>query len=841
MSLETLRQSYHIAPGIYDEMADYSGAIRPQWQGLLKHLGSLESHELYNSWRQALRLIHENGVTYNVYGDPAGMDRPWQLDAIPLLIAAQEWQDISAGLTQRALLLDLILNDLYGAQRLLHEGVIPPELVFANPAFLRPCCNLPLYGQRRLVHYAADLGRGPDGRMWIIGDRTQTPSGAGYALENRIVISRALPDVFRDCSVQRLAGFFRSMRQTIKAIAPHNKDNPRIVLLTPGPYNETYFEHAYLARYLGYTLVEGADLTVRDNTVYLKTLGGLQQVDVILRRQDDSFCDPLELRPDSSLGIPGLLQALYSGNVAIANALGTGLVDARALMPLLPRLCRYFLGQDLLLASATTYWCGDPTSLTFVLENLPRLVIKPAFRLAHTAPIFGDKLTSTQLDDLRARLRAQPADFVGQDKVEFSTAPILSGNNLEPRHIVLRAHLVAADDSYAVMPGGLVRFAGPDDSTIVSMQSGGGSKDAWVLSAGPVDTFSLLQPPGHAIALSRAGGDLPSRVADNLFWLGRYMERAEGLVRLARAIIVRLLDQGPENTEETALLVSALPPPLLDPAKPAQKLVTPQERLVQCLLDPTHPAGLTADLIAVHRVARIVRDRISIDTWRIIAGFTQDFMNPRSPDQGAPVLDLNEILAGLDRLIIWFAAFGGLAMESMTRGHAWRFQDMGRRIERAAHTTALLGHTLVPPASRQVQILEAVLEVADSAMTYRRRYMTSLQVAPVLDLLLADESNPRSVAFQLARLMEHIEELPHSASNPGRTQEERFVLRALTDLRLLDISAELGPVELGPRPNLANILERTTGHLGAVAESLSQSYLSHALVSRQLGAIFGES
>src|SRR4051812_26120454 len=353
---------YAPSPSFFDELQESSGAVRPQWQMFLNLLNDLGPAELQRRWHTARQLIHDNGVTYNVYGDPAGMDRPWNLDAIPFIIGAEEWATIDTALVQRARLLNFILADLYGPQRLLREGLLPPQLVFGHRGYLRPLHGVQVPGGTWLHFYAADLGRAADGGLCVIGDRTQAPSGTGYALENRLVVSRALPDVFRDCRVQRLATFFRTFRETLKSLAPHNKENPRIVLLTPGPFNETYFEHAYLARYLGFTLVEPGDLTVRDNHVFLKTLGGLQQVDVILRRQDDDYCDPLELRHDSSLGIAGLVQAVHSGNVAVANALGSGLLETPALMMFLPRLCRYFLGEELKIPSVNSYWCGDPAA-----------------------------------------------------------------------------------------------------------------------------------------------------------------------------------------------------------------------------------------------------------------------------------------------------------------------------------------------------------------------------------------------------------------------------------------------------------------------------------------------
>jgi uncharacterized circularly permuted ATP-grasp superfamily protein/uncharacterized alpha-E superfamily protein len=843
---------------LFDEMEEPAGAVRPHWQMFVNLLDDLGPVELERRWDTARQLIHDNGVTYNVYGDPAGMDRPWHLDAIPMIYGATEWAFIEAALTQRARLLDLLLADLYGPQRLLRDGLLPPELVFGHRGYLRPLHGAHVPAGRWLHFYAADLGRSADGQLWVIGDRAQAPSGAGYTLENRLVVSRALPDVFRDCRVRRLATFFRTFRETLKALAPHNKENPRIVLLTPGPYNETYFEHAYLARYLGFSLVEGGDLTVRDNHVYLKTLGGLQQVDVILRRQDDDFCDPLELRADSSLGVPGLVQAVHSGNVAVANALGSGILETPALMMYLPNLCRHLLGEDLKLPSVGAYWCGDAAARSHVLANLHRMVIKPTFHHGGYEPVFGESLSQSQLAEWRDRISACPRDYVGEEQITLSTAPVLVGDRVEPRHVVLRTHLVATVEpaartadagggvaggggGYAVMPGGLTRFSASPDSMIVSMQRGGGSKDAWVLSGGPVDTFSLLAPANQPVDITRAGGDLPSRVADNLFWLGRYMERAEGFARLARGITARLTDQNFDSSPELPLLLATLRHAASDDrAADADPLDHPEDHLARILLDDKFPNGLQATLTSIYRIASLVRDRVSVDTWRIINRFDQDF-----PPSRARAVHVNDILPALDRLIITFAAFGGLAMESMTRGYAWRFLDMGRRIERSLHTLTLLRGTMTPVVAREAPLLEAVLEVADSAMTYRRRYMTSLQAAPVLDLLMADESNPRSVAFQLARLSEHVDALPRPGAVAGlgrRTLEERLLLRALTNLRLVDMHAEAQPhPESARRARLDELLRGTTTDLLSLSDALSQTYLSHAIATRQLASATPES
>jgi uncharacterized circularly permuted ATP-grasp superfamily protein len=497
---------------------------------------------LRRRWQTARQRIRENGVTYNVYGDPLGIDRPWNLDPIPLMIPPSEWSQLEAGLIQRARLLNLILADLYGPQKLLRGGQIPPALLFANPGFLRPCNGVTVTGNTYLHLLAVDLARGPDGEWWVISDRTHAPSGAGYSLENRIVMAETLPDLFREFQVKTLASFFRSFRETLLRLSPRNRENPRVVLLTPGPFNETYFEHSYLARYLGFTLVQGGDLTVRDNRVFLKRLAGLKQVDVILRRLDDSFCDPIELRSDSYLGVAGLVEAVRAGNVSVANALGSGLIETSAFMPFFPGLCRRMLGEDLKLPAAATWWCGQPGALRYVLDNLDYLVIKPAFPAKGMEPVFGGKLSADGRSQLIERIKATPHEFAGQELLSLSTAPVwLEENGLAARRVVLRVYLAAEGDSWIVIPGGLARASSSIDTPVVSMQRGGGSKDTWVLSDGPVDTFSLQTPRDLPVTLVRGVvSDLPSRAADHLFWLGRYAERSEHLARMLRCILIRL-------------------------------------------------------------------------------------------------------------------------------------------------------------------------------------------------------------------------------------------------------------------------------------------------------------
>ncbi len=533
-------QAYESTAGFYDEAVNRAG-LRPHWKIAVDSLAQIGKEGLERRWAEARRLIHDNGVTYNVYNEEQTSTRPWQLDPVPLMMDPTEWQFLEQAVIQRAQLFNHILSDLYGPQELLKSGKLPPELVFPNPAFLRPCWGIQPPGGVYLPTYSADLARSPDGRWWVLGDRTQAPSGAGYTIENRLVMTRVLPDVFRKAGVRRLAGYFQAYRDSLRQLAPNHRDNPRVVVLTPGPYSETYFEHAFLARYLGYTLVEGGDLKVRDGKIFLKTLGGLLQVDVIVRRQDDSFCDPLELRGDSMLGVPGLVQVARAGNVAIINPLGSGLAESPAYEAFLPSLCQSLLGEELQLPTVATWWCGQRRERNYVLEHLDQLVIKSTYptlrREALNNPIFGNQLSTLERAELAQKIEAEPIKYVAQERVSLSTVPTWEDGELRPRHAVLRVFAARSGDGYRVLPGGLTRISPAFDSMMVSMQFGGGSKDTWVAGQDESPSLTLLKPPAHPLTISRTTFDLPSRVADNLFWLGRYAERTETVLRVARTIL----------------------------------------------------------------------------------------------------------------------------------------------------------------------------------------------------------------------------------------------------------------------------------------------------------------
>ena len=826
----------------YDEMYAGEGKILPHWQVLMQELDQLGREGLERRHLEAQRLLRENGVTFNIYDGLRGMARPWELDPIPLFISAEEWSIIEAGLVQRAELLNLVLADIYGPQQLLKEGLLPPELVFGHAGFQRSCVGSIKAGDRALTICSSNLARGPDGRMWVIDDRAQSPSGAGYALENRMVMTRIAPALFRDCHVRRLAGFFQPFRDRLASLAPQNREDPRIVVLTPGPYSPSYFEHAYLANYLGYTLVQGDDLSVRDGRVWLKSLEGLHQVDVILRRVDDAYCDPLELREDSRLGVTGLLQSARLGHVAIANPIGSCVLENPGLLAFLPGIAKHFLGEDLKLPSVATWWCGQENERRFVLENLEKLVIKTIHRTRGYRSIFGAQLTQSEQAELRERILHKPYLYTGQEMVSFSTAPSLVDGQVEPRHAILRSFLVAGEDDYIAMPGGLTRIASGEGELVVSNRAGGLSKDAWVLSNEPVEYVSLWRQPKQDQVLQFRTEPLPSRAADNLFWAGRYVERAEGTARLLRAIYLLRRELRDANGGMTISylhnLLRALThvtgtyPGFVD--EDAEKLLeNPRPELRSLLQDASRVGSLTSTLQAFGQVAMTVRDHWPTEIWRIIDAIRQDWAD----DEETPGPGNYRTQDRLDHLIMQLVAFSGLTAESMARESGWLLLDIGRRLERALGLISLLRATLVPGMddATKGQLMETVLVICDSLNTYRRRYHSYMHLPTVLELILMDRHHPRSLAYQLNCLQQHVAELPRTQVSHRLGDDERAVLEAFTALRLAD-AVELSRIgeSDGYCKGLEELLSAQTESLWQLSEVITGTYFSHSQPPQQL-------
>ncbi len=832
-----LFQGYAPLPDRYDELLDEQGSPRAPYAQVLEALAGLGREDLGRRSEQAHRMILENGTTYNAYGDAQQASRPWNLDPSPLVFSAAEWRFLSEALAQRVRLLNAILTDLYGPQRLLLRGLLPAEVVFAHPAFYRQFHGLRPPSESLLQLYAADLGRHKDGSWWVLADRTDAPQGAGYTLENRIIVSRLLPGMIHDCRVERLAAFYIALQDSLRSITPQRRENPRIVLLSQGPANPNYFEDAYLARYLGYTLVEAGDLTVRAERVMLKTLGGLVQVDVVLRRLADVQCDPLELHGSSLVGVAGLLQAVRAGTVAVANGLGSGLLESPVFLPFLAPLCREMLGEDLRLPSVATWWCGQAGPCQYVLDNIERLVIRAAYRHGRGPALPAETLERMTKAERIEAIRRAPHAYVGQEPFERSTAPLFTPAGWKSASVALRTYAVATGGNVTVMPGGLLRVSSEPGVLEWSVLSGEGSKDAWVLAEGPVKDVSLLQAAGRSTELRRSGTELPSRVADNLFWLGRYVERADGATRLLRTTIARLASErgSDDQPELTALLRCLAAQGQIEPGFVVEGIreLLPQieESLPSAALDPKQATSLAATLVSTHRLASLVRDRISMDSWRILHGIESDLQSLL----GRQRVDLADMLGFLNRIVIDLAAFSGLVAESTTRTQGWRFLEMGRRIERSAVIIDFVRNMLVETPLGEPAVLEALLELCDSIMTYRSRYLASLQRAPALDLLLTDETNPRSLAFQLAALAGHVEQLPRDMNQALRSPEQRITISALNAIRLVDLDTLSEPQRANERTRLDRLLERLSDQLPRLSDMVSHKYLIHAGNPQQLG------
>jgi uncharacterized circularly permuted ATP-grasp superfamily protein/uncharacterized alpha-E superfamily protein len=820
--VEPLLAGYRPLPGIFDEMVDRDGRVRAHWRPFLATLAGLGAKEISRRFAAADRHVHDSGVFYRVYEDPAGADRPWPLSHVPLLINPAEWQVLEQGLIQRAELLEAILADAYGPATLVREGRIPAAVIAGNPEFLRPLVGVKPAGGYHLRFYGVDVGRSPDGHWWVLGDRTQAPSGAGYALENRLAISRAMPDVYRELNVERLAPFFQAFQAELSSL--NRRDDSRVCVLTPGPMNETYFEHAYLARYLGFVLVEGEDLTVREDGVFIRTVSGLRRADVLVRRLDADFADPLELNARSRLGVPGLVQAVRDGTVVIANGLGVGVVEARALLSFLPALAPAVLGRELKLPNVATWWLGQPAARDEIIGRLDEMVVASAF--VGELPGHGDhrEVLGASLDpEARKRILAdithRGIDFVAKEAVTLSTTPVWRNGRLEPRPFALRLFLARARDGWRVMPGGFVRVADDLDARAVSLQRGGSTGDAWVLSDQPVAPTTLL-PAADRIAITRATGALPSRAASNLFWLARYVERAEATLRLLRAVVNRASD-----SDEAAKLAvericdllgswEAIPTDLHPlPSPPPHSASKPR---VNALIRGRVGRGLLAASAALQRhdlpgalpflvgsaqsAASVIRDRFSPDAWRALTDLSELINEPLDPTPTE-----SAIFERSDAALRIIASFSGLAQENMSQLVGWRFLELGRRIERAIATCRFVRQFAFEP--ELAGGLDLLLELADSQITYRRRYVMVAAPAPVIDLVVLDPNNPRSVAYQLVRIETHLAVLPKRTAESRLSPPEQIAAALATQIRTADVDALDVPVFLGIEDHLMKLAD----------------------------------
>ncbi|MBS0234190.1 MAG: circularly permuted type 2 ATP-grasp protein [Proteobacteria bacterium] len=779
----------------FDELLDGGGGLRDHWRLLLDGLQGLSGAERELRTARLARRVRETGIAYDIFADPHTSAQRWSLDLLPIVISADEWRWLERALMQRARLFDSLLNDLYGEQRLLREGLIPSELVFSDPAYLLPCNGiLPRAGGLRF--YAADLARGDDGKWRVIDNHTETLAGIGFTLANRVVHTHVSGDIFNDCNARRLAPYFQELQTTLTLHS--GRENARIALLTPGPHHEDYFSHAYLARYLGYLLVEGHDLKTRNGQVYLKTLEGLREIDLIIRCVEGRSCDPLELDPTGLVGPPGLLRVCRRSPHVIANAIGTALAQNRGLGPYLPGLAHHILDEDLELVDAPRLWLGSPEARHELFANPDHFTIRKAQegtgRPGQAALGWEARALSTpEREKMKREVALHGATLVAEEKIGFSSAPVLRADGLVPKPFAVRFYVSRTESGYQVMLGGLAMSIDPKRAVALSAPDGQ-TRDVWVLGEGEqAPHISLWRPTFAAARVDRSQRVIQSRVADDLFWLGRYCERADWTMRVLRGALRRVEeDSGPDTGRRAARkCLEVLLGKDLSAVTGSRK--TPPDEEIERLCARLIASGLGSrtlerTLDGLYRVAHLARDRLSLEAWQTLSKFRSGETWRQTLNSARPV----EVLDILDEGLATLAAFNGFMHENMTRNYGWSFLDMGRRIERAqnlAEAVLTLFIPVSPDPEETSSSLLLLLELADSFITYRSRYRLDPMLPLVLDLLLLDETNPRSLAFQLSAIARHLESLPDSHQGSALPEDRRLILALLTSIRLADIEA----------------------------------------------------
>jgi uncharacterized circularly permuted ATP-grasp superfamily protein/uncharacterized alpha-E superfamily protein len=829
--MESLRGLSSTPASAYDELVTGQKSIRYHWQGILSVIRALPGG-LSERVESARRQLEESGATVNLLDD-RGAPR-WSFDPLPVVIAPDEWAQLETGLTQRARLLDAILADLYGPQTLLTQHRLPPMLVHANRHFHRPCRVVDgIAPTRHLAHYAVDLVRLGNGCWHVLADHTEVPSGIGYALEMRRVLARSLPEVFRSIPVRHLRPFVDRWHDSLLAMAPAGVANPNMAVLTPGSLSATYFEHVYLSRALGVPLVEGGDLVARDNQVSTKTLAGLRPVHMLLRRLDSAFADPLELRADSALGVTGMVETTRSGRITLANALGSGVVETPAMMPFLERLSEHLLGQPLALPSLDVWWLGEPSALSFALANLDLMIVRPCLG-NDREPIVVGMLEVLERKALVERIRAQPGHFVAQYPITPSLSPKWDNAGLMPAAVVLRVFLSAEGDGYCVLPGGLAREPMGDTCLRSLGRLNGTLKDVWVLAEDAADVQIPSTRRFHQLSVDRGSADLQSRVADNLYWLGRYIERLDDDARLLRITAARVAQgaMGARDAIELRLLGR-----LLDQANlmdHGSALASPESAAFQQGLTAvaSESRGLAQVLDAIQRLTITMRDRFSADMTTAAGPLMSEVRQELLAARG----NLDPLLAALDEIVRFVATMSGLAQENMTRGTGWRFLDLGRRLERAQYVVTVALYPLLQSPIDWDAAMRLALELCDSTITYRTRYLGQLQPAPVLDLVVLDDSNPRSLMFQLRAIDGHLDYL-------GRASGVHVPLlpSSLDDDLEAAVRQFAGDEKTWRHEGLAlamlrDVVADTEAKFEKLSEAITRAYFSHVPAAQTVGS-----
>lgn len=821
----------HYSPrlGFFDEVYGADGQLREHWQYPIEALKGVGANGLAERQLKARRILRDDGASYNLDTQP-NVSQIWNLDPVPMVLSSAEWSDLESGLQERSELLDLLLKDIYGDRTLIRHKVIPPAALFADSGYLRECTGIKLPIGNQLVLHAADLLRRTDGSWQVIGDRTQTPSGSGFALENRTVLTRVMPSLFRDAQVHRLSQYFHALRSTLSQLG-NGTEMPRVVMLTAGHQSEAYFEQAYLANYLGYTLVQSRDLTVRDGFVWMKSLSGLSKVDIILRGVDDDACDPVSLRSDSMIGVPGLLDVVRNRGVTVANPLGSGVLENPLLAKYLPAVATHFLGRDLRLNSVPTWWCGDPLELNYVKANFDSLLIRRTRRAEGQHSVFVSSLRAAERADLLNSVLANPTGYVAQEAVQPSLAPMLYQQQLQSRPVVMRAFSVASKGSYSVMPGGLTRVGTSDDSRYVSNQAGALSKDTWILASEPESDLSLRGFDDSYSSENHEDSDLPSRVVESMFWFGRYAERAESSIRLLRVVFDQLsgIDPLPNECRELLLhAVSTTTGSLPGFTASNADLIDTDSEFLDLITNPLREGSIASCLYAMLNTTDSIRELLSTDMQSLCSDIRDqlELLGKQWSDgiQAAPA-------EALDPFVSTLLALSGLTHESMVKGKAWHFIEIGKRLERSQRTIELHRAMLVIPAVNQdiAWMLKPTLASTETLIAYRRQHRGHFDLTNGLKLTLLQRNSPRSLSFQFDKFQENLAEI-NGVNQTGQIQaDSREILKASNALLLANLE-ELITIDpdTGQREQLAALLDMLSNAVSEASRLVAERYFDHS-------------